>query len=298
MLAPAAYYDQTGALVMGPGARTGLGGPVRLVQTPLLINPAAAQAGKHNITFTLKRAMLAYLYLSAPPSPWLAAAVSASGSGNNMSGPPANGLYRSMPQPQPQPPQQQQAPPPSSGLPSSSFYGSGSVPNTSQSSSLFSHTSAAPPPSSSLGFSSTGGSLGVGLGSALGGFGSSGSCRTQGHQNVNGCACVYILNVLFSIFFTVSSSTSSSISRRDSLLASSDLYKRGGSSLTPIGQPFYNSLGYSSSPSPIGLTPGHSPLTPPPSLPSSHGSSSSLHLGKSSSRELLLTPIVLQLVQF
>uniref|UniRef100_A0A674P164 Pumilio RNA-binding family member 2 n=1 Tax=Takifugu rubripes TaxID=31033 RepID=A0A674P164_TAKRU len=145
VLAPAAYYDQTGALVMGPGARTGLGGPVRLVQTPLLINPAAAQA---------------------------AAAVSASGSGNNMSGP-ANGLYRSMPQPQPQP-QQQQAPPPSSGLPSSSFYGSGSVPNTSQSSSLFSHTSAAPPPSSSLGFSSTGGSLGVGLGSALGGFGSSG----------------------------------------------------------------------------------------------------------------------------
>uniref|UniRef100_A0A4W6F3A9 Pumilio RNA binding family member 2 n=1 Tax=Lates calcarifer TaxID=8187 RepID=A0A4W6F3A9_LATCA len=223
VLAPAAYYDQTGALVMGPGARTGLGGPVRLVQTPLLINPAAAQA----------------------------AAVSASGSGNNMSGPPANGLYRSMPQPQPQPQQQQQAPPPSSGLPSSSFYGSGSVPNTSQSSSLFSHTSAAPPPpSSSLGFSSTGGSLGVGLGSALGAFGSS-----------------------------VSSSTSSSVSRRDSLLASSDLYKRGGSSLTPIGQPFYNSLGYSSSPSPIGLTPGHSPLTPPPSLPSSHGSSSSLHLG-------------------
>lgn len=143
-MAPAAYYDQTGALVMGPGARTGLGGPVRLVQTPLLINPAAAQA----------------------------AAVSASGSGNNMSGPPANGLYRSMPQPQPQPPQQQ-APPQNSGLPSSSFYGSGSVPNTSQSSSLFSHTSAAPP-SSSLGFSSTGGSLGVGLGSALGGFGSSG----------------------------------------------------------------------------------------------------------------------------
>ncbi|XP_055005531.1 pumilio homolog 2 isoform X2 [Boleophthalmus pectinirostris] len=217
VLAPAAYYDQTGALVMGPGARTGLGGPVRLVQTPLLINPAAA-----------------------------AQAVSASGSGNNMSGPPANGLYRSMPQPQPQPPQQ--PPPPSSGLPSSSFYGSGSMPNTSQSSSLFSHNSA-PPHSSSLGFSSTGGSLGVGLGSALGGFGSS-----------------------------VSSSSSSSVTRRDSLLATSDLYKRGGSSLTPIGQPFYNSLGYSSSPSPIGLTPGHSPLTPPPSL-TSHGSSSSLHLG-------------------
>ncbi|CAL9691972.1 unnamed protein product [Knipowitschia caucasica] len=220
VLAPTAYYDQTGALVMGPGARTGLGGPMRLVQTPLLINPAAAAQ---------------------------AAAVSASNSGNNMSGPSANGLYRSMPQPQPQPPQQ--AGGPSSGLQSSSFYGSASVANTSQSSSLFSHTSA-PPHSSSLGFSSTPGSLGVGLASALGGFGSS-----------------------------VSSSSSSSVSRRDSLLASSDPYKRGGSSLTPIGQPFYNSLGYSSSPSPIGLTPGHSPLTPPPSLPSSHGSSSSLHLG-------------------
>uniref|UniRef100_A0A674EFE3 Pumilio RNA binding family member 2 n=1 Tax=Salmo trutta TaxID=8032 RepID=A0A674EFE3_SALTR len=212
MLAPAAYYDQNGTLVMASGARGGLGGPVRLVQTPLLINPqAAAQA---------------------------AAAASASGSGNNMSGPQPNGLYRSMPQQQPQ----------NQGLPSSSFYGSASVPASSQSSSLFSHTSQAPPPTSSLGFSGTGGSLG--LGSALGGFGSS-----------------------------VSSSTSSSVSRRDSLLASSDLYKRGGSSLTPIGQPFYNSLGYSSSPSPIGLTPGHSPLTPPPSLPSSHGSSSSLHLG-------------------
>nr|XP_046153829.1 pumilio homolog 2 isoform X1 [Oncorhynchus gorbuscha]XP_046153830.1 pumilio homolog 2 isoform X1 [Oncorhynchus gorbuscha]XP_046153832.1 pumilio homolog 2 isoform X1 [Oncorhynchus gorbuscha]XP_046153833.1 pumilio homolog 2 isoform X1 [Oncorhynchus gorbuscha] len=216
MLAPAAYYDQNGTLVMASGARGGLGGPVRLVQTPLLINPqAAAQA---------------------------AAAASASGSGNNMSGPQPNGLYRSMPQ--------QQPPPQNQGLPSSSFYGTASVPASSQSSSLFSHTSQAPPPTSSLGFSGTGGSLGVGLGSALGGFGSS-----------------------------VSSSTSSSVSRRDSLLASSDLYKRGGSSLTPIGQPFYNSLGYSSSPSPIGLTPGHSPLTPPPSLPSSHGSSSSLHLG-------------------
>uniref|UniRef100_A0A673GH95 Pumilio homolog 2-like n=1 Tax=Sinocyclocheilus rhinocerous TaxID=307959 RepID=A0A673GH95_9TELE len=146
VLAPAAYYDQTGALVMGPGARTGLGGPVRLVQTPLLINPAAAQA---------------------------AAAASASGSGNSMSGP-ANGLYRSMGCQQPQQPQPQQQPPPhSSGLPSNSFYGSGSVAPSSQSSSLFSHTSAAPP-STSLGFSSTGGSLGVGLGSALGAFGSSG----------------------------------------------------------------------------------------------------------------------------
>uniref|UniRef100_A0A8C7DN74 PUM-HD domain-containing protein n=1 Tax=Oncorhynchus kisutch TaxID=8019 RepID=A0A8C7DN74_ONCKI len=143
MLAPAAYYDQNGTLVMAPGARGGLGGPVRLVQTPLLINPqAAAQA---------------------------AAAASASGSGNNMSGPQPNGLYRSMSQPQQQPQQQQ-----NQGLPSSSFYGSGSVPASSQSSSLFSHTSQAPPPTSSLGFSGAGGSLGVGLGSALGGFGSSG----------------------------------------------------------------------------------------------------------------------------
>lgn len=52
VLAPAAYYDQTGALVMGPGTRTGLGGPVRLVQAPLLINPAAAQAGEYANCFT------------------------------------------------------------------------------------------------------------------------------------------------------------------------------------------------------------------------------------------------------
>lgn len=92
---------------------------------------------------------------------------------------------------------------------------------------------------------------------------------------------VFLFTVLLTLFtFAVSSSTNSSAVRRDSLLASSDLYKLGGgSTLTPTGQSFYNSLGYSSSPSPIGLTPGHSPLTPPPSLPSLHGSSSSLHLG-------------------
>ncbi|KAJ7412723.1 pumilio 1 [Pitangus sulphuratus] len=45
VLAPTAYYDQTGALVVGPGARTGLGAPVRLVaSTPVLISSAAAQA--------------------------------------------------------------------------------------------------------------------------------------------------------------------------------------------------------------------------------------------------------------
>ncbi|KAK5852832.1 hypothetical protein PBY51_006671 [Eleginops maclovinus] len=41
VLAPAAYYDQNGALVMGP-SRAGLGGPVRLVQTPLLINRSSS----------------------------------------------------------------------------------------------------------------------------------------------------------------------------------------------------------------------------------------------------------------
>lgn len=104
---------------------------------------------------------------------------------------------------------------------------------------------------------------------------------TQLHEDLSDLflgVCILTLGC-FCFFLTVSSSTSSSVARRDSLLASSDIYKRGGSSLTPIGQPFYNSLGYSSSPSPIGLTPGHSPLTPPPSLPSSHGSSSSIHLG-------------------
>ncbi|KAB1267248.1 Pumilio-like protein 2 [Camelus dromedarius] len=46
VLAPTAYYDQTGALVVGPGARTGLGAPVRLMApTPVLISSAAAQAG-------------------------------------------------------------------------------------------------------------------------------------------------------------------------------------------------------------------------------------------------------------
>lgn len=50
VLAPTAYYDQTGALVVGPGARTGLGAPVGLVaSTPVIISSAAAQAGKYLI---------------------------------------------------------------------------------------------------------------------------------------------------------------------------------------------------------------------------------------------------------
>ncbi|XP_068136306.1 pumilio homolog 2 [Hyperolius riggenbachi] len=216
VLAPTAYYDQSGALVVGPGARAGL----RLVaSTPVLISPAAAQA---------------------------AAAASASGANNLTAA--ANGIFRQLAPQQQQPQQQSQ---PNASLHSNSFYGNNSLTNNSQSSSLFSH-GPGQPGNTSLGFGSSN-SLGSAIGSAFGGFGSS-----------------------------VGNSAGSSGSRRDSLSASSDLYKRSGSSLAPIGQPYYNSLGFSSSPSPLGMplpsqTPGHS-LTPPPSLPS-HGSSSSLHLG-------------------
>ncbi|XP_068834024.1 pumilio homolog 2 isoform X3 [Capricornis sumatraensis] len=230
VLAPTAYYDQTGALVVGPGARTGLGAPVRLMApTPVLISSAAAQAEVFEIYF-------------------IAAAAAAGGTANSLTGS-TNGLFRPIgTQP---PPQQQQQQQPSTNLQSNSFYGSTSLTNSSQSSSLFSH-GPGQPGSTSLGFGSSS-SLGAAIGSALSGFGSS-----------------------------VGSSASSSATRRESLSTSSDLYKRSSSSLAPIGQPFYNSLGFSSSPSPIGMTlpsqtPGHS-LTPPPSL-SSHGSSSSLHLG-------------------
>ncbi|KAI1231302.1 hypothetical protein IHE44_0008243 [Lamprotornis superbus] len=45
VLAPAAYYDQTGALVVNAGARNGLGAPVRLVApAPVIISSSAAQA--------------------------------------------------------------------------------------------------------------------------------------------------------------------------------------------------------------------------------------------------------------
>ncbi|XP_043923495.1 pumilio homolog 2 isoform X3 [Protopterus annectens] len=225
VLTPAAYYDQTGALVVGPGTRAGLGAPVRLMaSTPVLINTAAAQAAA------------------------AAAAASASGTASSLAGA-ANGLFRPMATQQQQQQQQQQQP--SGNLQSSSFYGSNSLSSNSQSSSLFSH-GPGQPGSTSLGFGSSN-SLGAAIGSALGGFGSS-----------------------------VGNSASSNVSRRESLSASTDLYKRSNNSLAPIGQPYYNSLGFSSSPSPIGMslpsqTPGHS-LTPPPSL-SSHGSSSNLHLG-------------------
>uniref|UniRef100_A0A8B9TXT0 Pumilio RNA binding family member 2 n=1 Tax=Anas zonorhyncha TaxID=75864 RepID=A0A8B9TXT0_9AVES len=140
VLAPTAYYDQTGALVVGPGARTGLGAPVRLVaSTPVIISSAAAQA---------------------------AAAASAGGTANNLAGA-TNGLFRPLGA---QPQQQQQQT--NSSLQSNSFYGSNSLTNNSQNSSLFSH-GPGQPGSTSLGFGSSS-SLGAAIGSALGGFGSSG----------------------------------------------------------------------------------------------------------------------------
>ncbi|XP_078094374.1 pumilio homolog 1-like isoform X7 [Mustelus asterias] len=174
VLAPAAYYDQTGALVVNTGARNGLGAPVRLVApAPVIISPSAAQAVA-------------------------AAAASANGTASGLAGT-ANGSFRPMGSQQPQQQPQQQ---PTNSLASNSFY--------------------------------------------------------------------------------VGSSNTSSGSRRDSLTSSSDLYKRTTSSLAPIGHNFYNGLGFSSSPGPVGMPlpnqgPSHS-LTPPPSL-SSHGSSSSLNLG-------------------
>nr|XP_045004783.1 pumilio homolog 2 isoform X8 [Jaculus jaculus] len=144
VLAPTAYYDQTGALVVGPGARTGLGAPVRLMApTPVLISSAAAQAA--------------------------AAAAAAGGTANSLTGS-TNGLFRPIGT-QPPPPQQQQQQP-STNLQSNSFYGSSSLTNSSQSSSLFSH-GPGQPGSTSLGFGS-GSSLGAAIGSALSGFGSSG----------------------------------------------------------------------------------------------------------------------------
>nr|XP_033794666.1 pumilio homolog 2 isoform X11 [Geotrypetes seraphini] len=142
VLAPTAYYDQTGALVVGPGTRTGLGGPVRLVaSTPVLISSAAAQA---------------------------AAAASASGTANSLAGA-TNGLFR----PLGNQPQQQQQQPPNSNLQSNSFYGNSSLTNSTQSSSLFSH-GPGQPGNTSLSFGSNS-SLGAAIGSALGGFGSSGT---------------------------------------------------------------------------------------------------------------------------
>uniref|UniRef100_A0A3P8ZCJ0 Pumilio homolog 1 n=1 Tax=Esox lucius TaxID=8010 RepID=A0A3P8ZCJ0_ESOLU len=220
MLAPAAYYDQTGALVVNTGSR---GGPVRLMAPAgsVIISPSAAQA----------------------------VAAAAGGGANGGMGGGVNGPFRGM---QSQQPQQQGG----GAMSGNSFYGSSSLSNSSQSSSLFSQGSAQPGPgSASLGFGQSNSSLGATLGATLGGFGTA-----------------------------VANSSGGSGSRRDSLTGSSDLYKRTQSSLTPIGHGgFYNgTLSFSSSPGPVGMPlpnqgPSHS-LTPPPSL-SNHSSSSNLNLG-------------------
>ncbi|KAG9333315.1 hypothetical protein JZ751_012844, partial [Albula glossodonta] len=202
--------------------------------------------------------------------PAVAAAASASGPGGGMGG--GSGPFRALGSQQP-PPQQQP-----SSLSSSSFYGSGPTPAlqappqapplappSSQSSSLFSQGSAQHA-GSSLGLAGSS-SLGPTLGAALGGFGTAGAFPSPSHPSSQR---------------TVGSSSTGGGSRRDSLTGSSELYKRTASSLTPIGHSFYNGLGFSSSPGPVGMPlpnqpPSHS-LTPPPSL-STHGSSSSLNLG-------------------
>uniref|UniRef100_A0A672S0E4 Pumilio homolog 1 n=1 Tax=Sinocyclocheilus grahami TaxID=75366 RepID=A0A672S0E4_SINGR len=135
VLAPAAYYDQTGALVVNTGAR---GGPVRLMApASVIISPSAAVA---------------------------AAAASAGGANAGLGGG-ASGAFRAL--------SSQQAPGQqgSGALGGSSFYGSGSPSSSSQTSSLFSQGSAQPG-SNSLGFNANpSSSLGATLGAALGGFG-------------------------------------------------------------------------------------------------------------------------------
>uniref|UniRef100_A0A8C3AK32 Pumilio homolog 1 n=1 Tax=Cyclopterus lumpus TaxID=8103 RepID=A0A8C3AK32_CYCLU len=143
VLAPAAYYDQTGALVVNTGARSG---PVRLMAPgSVIISPSAAQAVA-------------------------AAAASASGANGGLGGG-ANGSFRAMTSQQPQ-----QQGGPGGALGGSSFYGSSSLSSSSQSSSLFSQGSGQPGPgSASLGFSQqASSSLGATLGATLGGFGTAG----------------------------------------------------------------------------------------------------------------------------
>lgn len=191
-MAPAAYYDQTGALVVNTGARSG---PVRLMApASVIISPSAAQAGMvifeymfrkitesvsdvHKISspvirFKRHRFYLYFTHLS-PPLSFLtvAAAAASAGGANGGLGGGANGPFRAMTSQQPQ-----QQGGPGGALGGSSFYGSSSLNNSSQSSSLFSQGSGQPGPgSASLGFSQpTSSSLGATLGATLGGFGTAG----------------------------------------------------------------------------------------------------------------------------
>ncbi|KAM9687746.1 pumilio homolog 1 isoform 19-T21 [Trichechus inunguis] len=184
VLAPAAYYDQTGALVVNAGARNGLGAPVRLVApAPVIISSSAAQAAV------------------------AAAAASANGAASGLAGT-TNGPFRPLGSQQPQPQPQQQ---PNNSLASSSFYGNNSLSSNSQSSSLFSQGSAQPA-NTSLGFGSSS-SLGATLGSALGGFGTAGGLTNGSGRYISaapGAEAKYRANSASSLFSPSSTLFSSS----------------------------------------------------------------------------------------
>ncbi|XP_036741041.2 pumilio homolog 1 isoform X9 [Manis pentadactyla] len=199
VLAPAAYYDQTGALVVNAGARNGLGAPVRLVApAPVIISSSAAQAAV------------------------AAAAASANGAAGGLAGT-TNGPFRPLGTQQPQPQPQQQ---PNNSLASSSFYGNNSLSSNSQSSSLFSQGSAQPA-STSLGFGSSS-SLGATLGSALGGFGTAGGLTNGSGRYISaapGAEAKYR-----------SASSASSLFSPSSTLFSSSRLRYGMSDVMPSGR--------------------------------------------------------------
>nr|XP_048290182.1 pumilio homolog 1 isoform X12 [Myodes glareolus] len=198
VLAPAAYYDQTGALVVNAGARNGLGAPVRLVApAPVIISSSAAQAAV------------------------AAAAASANGAAGGLAGT-TNGPFRPLGTQQPQPQPQQ----PSNNLASSSFYGNNSMNSNSQSSSLFSQGSAQPA-NTSLGFGSSS-SLGATLGSALGGFGTAGGLTNGSGRYISaapGAEAKYR-----------SASSASSLFSPSSTLFSSSRLRYGMSDVMPSGR--------------------------------------------------------------
>ncbi|XP_023385018.1 pumilio homolog 1 isoform X8 [Pteropus medius] len=199
VLAPAAYYDQTGALVVNTGARNGLGAPVRLVApAPVIISSSAAQAAV------------------------AAAAASANGAAGGLAGT-TNGPFRPLGTQQPQPQPQQQ---PNNNLASSSFYGNNSLSSNSQSSSLFSQGSAQPA-NTSLGFGSSS-SLGATLGSALGGFGTAGGLTNGSGRYISaapGAEAKYR-----------SASSASSLFSPSSTLFSSSRLRYGMSDVMPSGR--------------------------------------------------------------
>ncbi|XP_013009380.1 pumilio homolog 1 isoform X10 [Cavia porcellus] len=199
VLAPAAYYDQTGALVVNAGARNGLGAPVRLVApAPVIISSSAAQAAV------------------------AAAAASANGAAGGLAGT-TNGPFRPLGTQQPQPQPQQQ---PNNNLASSSFYGNNSLSSNSQNSSLFSQGSAQPA-NTSLGFGSSS-SLGATLGSALGGFGTAGGLTNGSGRYISaapGAEAKYR-----------SASSASSLFSPSSTLFSSSRLRYGMSDVMPSGR--------------------------------------------------------------